>query len=274
MPVQFSRQCFACPSSKENGGRCCQDMIRVCLMCARRYLELNVPRMQRDVSRKCLMCDTRAELSTLNDEVAYHKDFLLMSLDTRADYPCFWSEDGCGFLGNQTQLERHIREDCDFRSIRCPGRSRMGACRKNCVAHKLAEHILMNCEFHADCPICKDRISINSLETHLEVAHDAIECVHCKMTILPKSDLNHHMEKMCPNKPLDCSICGDHGISRVVFGEHIHHHIVGCSQVMTQCTAQIRQVAQTIDDAIKLIRQLSSPSNSVNALDNHNNWHD
>jgi len=166
-PVQID--CFSCR---------CNDVRRVCLYCARRYLQLNTSSASRTSSLRCLTCPTTVDVSKLpsSGEGVYHRDFMLMSIDQRRDYTC---PHKCGSFsgGNQCELDRHCSGEA------CTGR--LMACRGGCGTWIPTNEEMAHMSICAHWKKC-DMLNCNhwfftpdSYETHLEEAHQHARCNHC-----------------------------------------------------------------------------------------------
>lgn len=162
VPVRF--RCFPC-SNKQNGTSSCNSVLRVCMTCARDYLQLNEPRNNRDRWKKCLVCDCETTPVTLNAQMAYEKDFLLMSLDPRKDLDCPY--DDCDFQGGQNELDRHLRDDCHHRLKYCHD------CRRFYVFQNYEKHMIF-CKGWQICGLCEMAVRNRNLTKHLRERHKAI----------------------------------------------------------------------------------------------------
>lgn len=194
VPVRFI--CFPCKHT--HGRPTCNSMIRVCLMCAREYLQLTKYRYERDNQRKCLTCPAKTVLYRLNATNAYEKDFLMMRNDSCADYSCFNSEKGCNFHGTQNQLDNHNQNDCEYRIVLCLH------CRLTYQFNEKEEHYLI-CEGKKTCDHCEKRIVKSDYLYHLKNDHNMTTCYYCDLSILV-SELSHHLEN-CLDRPYRCDEC-------------------------------------------------------------------
>lgn len=183
--------CFPCIS--EHGKPRCNSIQRLCITCARQFLELNKPRNERHPVVKCLTCPATCSPSRLNAVSAYEKDFLLMSIDERDDYECFHGT--CGFRGSQMNLNRHLMEECPRRHVYCI------ACRKSFRDDD--EDHKSRCELYTRCFFCRDFVKKDGYEAHLRESHLIKACKHCEKHVPCHSD----HEEACVEKKVRCPHC-------------------------------------------------------------------
>lgn len=195
--------CFHCAA--EHGKPKCNSIQRLCITCAREFLELNKPRNERRYAVKCLTCPAICYPSQLNAASAYEKDFLLMSIDERDDYECIHGS--CGFRGTQMDLNRHLMEECPRRHVFCL------ACRKS-FRDDDQEH-KSRCELYTGCFFCRGFVKKDMLEAHLHESHLIKTCKHCKKHV----PLHSEHEETCTERKVSCPHC--FGIMKMVeFEEH------------------------------------------------------
>lgn len=201
IPVSFT--CFPC-SQSEMGMPSCNSMTRVCLSCARRYLELDRPRRQRSDEKRCLFCRAVVNPRRLNALKSYTKDFLIMSMDPRTDYPCV--HPGCPFTGTQMELDHHVREDCPLRDCTCSG------CHAYIRFCDRDDHIRSGCPGYKKCRYCEERILIvprSSMDDHLVAHHQMERCSSCHMLVHTEyPGMQAHRSQYCPARILNCNLCG------------------------------------------------------------------
>lgn len=212
IPVRFI--CFDCPPSPAK--QTCNDTIRVCLTCARAYLELDKPKNERIPQRKCLICPTTTEPRLLNADSAYAKDFLLMSMDSKK-YPCVHSTDGCGFTGTQNDLDRHLRSECPYRILFCRGKN----CKKIILAKDKETHRRYDCAGYRLCGMCDEVFRVQQFQDHLRTAHQYKDCQFCSNCEHP-SKLQEH-EQQCPQRYGVCRFC-HHPIRFMDYPAHLEQH--------------------------------------------------
>eukprot|EP00734_Pompholyxophrys_sp_LG126_P000046 Pompholyxophrys_sp_v1_NODE_2_length_20472_cov_5.132586.p11 type:complete len:244 gc:universal NODE_2_length_20472_cov_5.132586:14041-14772(+) len=206
VPVEFT--CFPCSSNKNM--RNCNSVNRVCLHCARTYLQLNKPKKNRPSSVKCLFCDSTANPQTLNAETSYKKDYRMMVTDDKSDYTCVHDK-MCPFTGTQTELERHLQTSCMYRVCFC------NDCHVRYHAHQNHERV---CKARKMCFCCRKRVLHYELSEHFEKEHSLVKCDYCCRYY--KSSLLVDHQKECGCRPITCSICHDD-----VHHHHIHYHLEG-----------------------------------------------
>jgi hypothetical protein len=205
--------CFDC--NKDEEGRSCHDIARSCITCAREYFQLNKPVSEREHRKKCFFCDKTVNPQGLNASTAYVKDFLVMSMDQTVDHPCFHSSVGCPFTGRQEDLNRHLRNACNYRTITCEAR-----CGKYFMAKDLVHH-RAKCENYKICQVCNEHIPLNALSYHLRTAHRMVSCRWCS-ELFHTDGMSRHQED-CPSKPVRCQLC-PMTIVRPDYRLHLQHH--------------------------------------------------
>lgn len=204
VPVEFI--CFPC--STNNNMRNCHSVNRVCLHCARTYLQLNEPKKKRHTRVKCLFCDSTANPQTLNAETSYKKDYRMMVTDERKDYKCV-HDTTCSFSGTQTELERHLQMTCRYRVCFC----------NHCyVRYKAYVDHEMICKARRSCFCCRKRILHSEFSEHLNKEHSMTKCDYCQRY---HKLLDDH-KKICCCRPITCNICYE-----VVHHHNMHTHLEG-----------------------------------------------
>ena len=68
MPVQLN--CYPC-SKDSIDKKSCSSFIFLCIECADIYLELNIPKQKRSVTKKCLLCPNMINPQLLCSDTAY-----------------------------------------------------------------------------------------------------------------------------------------------------------------------------------------------------------
>jgi hypothetical protein len=200
------------------------DRIRVCLFCARSYLDLHKPRNERATSRGCLVCPAAVDPRGPDAATAYKKDFLLMSMDDGV-YPCFHDDEGCAFEGTRQALDRHIRDGCDYRFTACPEAS----CRRNLRAKDLDEHRRVACPAYKACSECHENIRKDDEDKHMRDAH----------------------EERCPDRLVRCRLC-DNIMPWKRFRQHLSDHVKGYERVIEEKEYR----ATMLDEEIRRFRGL------------------
>lgn len=232
VPVSFKQKCFPCPVQRGKPG--CHSTLRVCLLCARQYLELNKPFRQRKASLKCLLCPTVGnpqKLKGAND--AYIKDYMYMSIDLRSDYACFHSTSGCAFKGTQNELDRHIQNECQYR---------MTTCQCNALYRVVdAQEHFASCAFYHKCPVCATYVLWDGYHAHLSSAHQLVACRHVGCDkLMSLAAQESHMARECPYRSLRCDLCSN--LKRVCdYKDHLVAHIQQHQMRMVQLTGQLSE---------------------------------
>lgn len=237
--------CFPCKKSYDK--RSCNDIVRVCVSCAREYLQLNKPKSERTFKVKCLTCDSCVDPHYMNADRSYSKDFMLMSLDKKK-YRCFHSEKGCQFKGLQIELEKHNREECIYRITNCPSTY----CKYIGVACNMNMH-MERCRFSELCQHCNEYIDKEHINRHLFVIHALDKCVYCNKNI-PIYETTEHSEK-CEQRPISCPLCANHkNISKSIYVSHIKIHMDEECAKIEDLTFQIGLSSNNIQKALQLMK--------------------
>lgn len=208
VPVRFT--CFSC---KDQEGRSCNSVLRVCLFCAIGYLDLYTEQTLRAYERKCILCSQVCSPRSMNPHRAFEKDYLWMNLDPNV-YSCFYSTEGCSFQGTQNELDRHLTKECEFRYEYC----------EDCFQPfpvKQQEFHRSNCLARTKCPSCSDFILLTDLHSHLITEHDMMYCIDCK-DLIPIGSLDDH-QLSCPCKRIKCRHC-QRKIEQKRYWLHLRRH--------------------------------------------------
>lgn len=204
----------------------CNDTVIVCMPCAQQYLHMNqFPVHSRPDRVKCLICESTCNPRTLfRSADAFQKDFTYMRLDNTNNYPCFHEELGCKFTGTQSSLDRHLRHQCLYRTVKC-------ICGFYCKAVEMDHHILV-CSHHKSCTFClplQKRFSIDEISQHIIQEHGKVACTSCSEWI--DCDKRNIHEDQCPQKIIACEICNQF-CYQGYFEEHVLFHIRQGSDVL------------------------------------------
>lgn len=246
VPVSFKPKCFPCP--KQRGRPGCNSTLRVCVLCAREYLELNKPHRQRKTSVKCLVCPTIGnpqKLHGAND--AYVKDYMYMSIDLRADYSCFHSTHGCVFKGTQNELDRHIQTECPYRMTTC-------GCGSLYRVADAQEHF-KGCCYYFQCTVCSTYLPQDNYHTHLATVHQLVACRHIGCdTLLGPGHLESHMARECHYRSVRCTVCGE--LKRVCdYRDHLSAHIQQTQDTMQQLVGQMNEMHRFLTLSLEAYKQ-------------------
>jgi hypothetical protein len=229
------------PCEERPGEMKCNSIQRYCLLCARRYLELNRPRAERSAVIKCPLCPATMNPRRLNASLGYEKDFLFMTLDTRNDIRCPYEDKGCKFGGTQTELHRHIVSECPHRKVYCD------LCRMNYTASEEEDH-KSECMGRVYCDVCEERIPRIDIDNHLREEHQVARCRDCSGIIFYDEEENIHMAQ-CPMRPIQCAHCNESNPAV----EHRNHLI----SHMDRIQVHIQSLHQELSDRIRLLRRLT-----------------
>ena len=228
IPVKFTA--FKCP--QKIGSPNCHSITRVCLSCARDYLQLNTPRSQRDLRKKCLLCPSSVELKTLNAYNSYEKDFRMMAMDIKNDYECVHVSHGCHFQGTQNELDRHLQHECLFRYIFCD------CCRQSYIAHDKKKHI-ETCIGYTSCQYCYEILKKEYMDQHIYQKHMKCICYTC-LDHFDICVIDSHM-KICPEKYLKCEEC-QLNVKNKDIKSHYEKHIQTYQEKIMKCEKQILNI--------------------------------
>uniref|UniRef100_A0A6C0D120 TRAF-type domain-containing protein n=1 Tax=viral metagenome TaxID=1070528 RepID=A0A6C0D120_9ZZZZ len=214
VPVSFFQSVFGCKATP--GKRWCYSTVRTCLTCAREYLQLNKNFNQRIETRKCLLCTQTINPQQLQKScMIYAKDYMYMSMDDKI-YPCLHSE--CSFQGTQSDLDRHLQEECCYRSIKC-------VCHNFFRFNELEAH-QRQCQHYKHCEYCPSTqtvpILLKNYDAHLKRAHGLVVCPNlgCRsMLKLDTSEQQDHIQKECVYRVVGCNFC----TSSCMYKEYSNH---------------------------------------------------
>jgi hypothetical protein len=217
IPVSFLQPVFGCKVVP--GKQWCYSTIRVCLTCARQYLELNKNSNHRIASRKCLLCPQTVNPAQLRKgHTVYQKDYMYMSMDDKI-YPCLHSE--CSFQGTQNDLDHHLQHDCPYRSVKC-------VCHNFFLFDEIQNH-QRNCIHFTKCDYCPSTpntppILLKNYSCHLKRAHGLVLCpnVGCSC-ILKEEVVRDHCEKECYYRQVGCNFCPSSCMYKD-FSNHLLYH--------------------------------------------------
>lgn len=241
--------CFPCKTTP--GRPSCHSLTRVCLLCARRYLELDKPRNQRAYTKRCLTCTSTVRPSTLNASKAYEKEFLLMRFDGEKgnEYECSYVPDGCTYRGTQLQLDVHMGTECLFRTMSCE------FCKTYFVAHQQEQH-LHQCTYCTTCKECGKRVGITKVEQHLKEVHQLVPCEDCHQYV-KETDMERHRNELCEYRSLLCMLC----MTSVPFC-HWKLHLQSERLKLEKESSELAQRALMISRKMELLNRYTETSSS------------
>lgn len=238
--------CFPCGQDRTRPT--CYSMQRVCLTCARQYLQLDVPAERRNTSIKCLFCTETCCPRELYAEIAYEKDFFFMSLDSRSDYRCPLRGD-CLFVGTHQQLDVHVHTECSYRKIFCV----------HCMDYFMdcdREHKFA-CRGLEICRYCHVFFPTTEMEKHLSQIHHFKYCSFCK-DVISTEDTCH--ESSCPYRYVTCLYCQSK-MRYVMYPKHRQEEISETKKEMTR----LEEHTQRLKDIITIMESKEIMINSLDA---------
>jgi len=250
VPVQLI--CFPCASAgNETLQNECNEIVRVCLVCVRDYLQLDTAVNQRISFRKCLLCDRSVNPRHLgiHPDSIYRKDKMLMSMDNRNNISCSRVDDDCDFTGTQSELDRHLHDSCPGRTMTC-----RGGCGDSFKAMDEKAHMAA-CNFFSLCLRCTPSTEYmveEDLRKHMFQKHKEVRCHDCKMYV-PESRLMTH-RKECPKRVVECTICKKHNFF-VDMKKHISEHIRYQAQEINTATSHIQSQQTILKSALELFEK-------------------
>lgn len=239
IPVRF--KCFPCPN--DPGKPNCSSVIRVCLSCAREYLQLNKPRSHRVEERKCLLCPAVCAPRRLNATLAYEKDFLIMTMDTNT-YSCFHSEQGCDFTGRQNELDRHIQHECPHRTIFCT------YCNTFYMARDMDTH-KRECSGWFLCHYCQQYVQVEKMDAHYR-EHHVERCNQCG-EFVSSGDLQQHKHTRCLFRNVECTLCNTR-MYACLLRDHLHKHLSDARQRIARATRTIAHETETMEQVLYMLK--------------------
>lgn len=236
VPVELI--CFPCSKPKKTNHQIhCHSVTRVCMTCARTYLELNKNAYERSTTKKCLFCHTTVNPCVLNAEKAYRKDYRMMAMDPRSDYKCIQCD---VIVGNQNDIDRHLRNECPNRTKFC---RLCGVLYKACFEF---DHIA-SCPGMTGCSLCEWYGDKSKLEAHLRVCHDKYYCHNCK-DMVKTSIWNEHVQNQCPMRWMHCQFCSV--TAQLPFYKmHMHSHIKEWTEKISTCVQELSKLEKTTMDS-------------------------
>lgn len=237
VPVRFT--CFPCKNEPNHPS--CNSITRVCLICAREYLQLNKKRSERIFYRKCLTCPAIVKCSTLSALNSYEKDYFMMSHDSKDDYHCFYEHEGCCFVGAQNNLDHHIQTECSFRVISCR------YCRVYYQAKNEETHIL-KCKERFQCLYCFEHVPLQEEKEHFLECHQQKKCPYCCRYTSSASFDQHLVD--CPERPRECPSCHEK-VSKYQMYDHLVEHILSYEKSIRNYTNSINILSTQISLLIR-----------------------
>lgn len=217
---------------QEPGGPTCNSVKRYCLVCVRNFLFLNqFPPESRPNTVKCPICRTsKCNPRVLNAKTAYDKDYMLMSLMTRQDYPCPRTDQGCEFKGSQNDVDRHLKDSCQFRITKCDCSAMIRPC-------DIPEH-MKQCPLYTPCEVCQELHPRIKMGSHLHDVHNKVKCARC-FQLVDNDKTDHHAQEICPERCVTCEVCLD-DIPHKTMRDHLMYHTAKASQDIQTLVQQLQ----------------------------------
>jgi len=166
-------------------GQKCGSLSVVCLLCAVRFMKLDVPPEKRAITApRCPLCRSGKKFF-MYPEDAYQVDFLYMSMDTQIlSCPLCPS-----FTGTQTDVYRHLRRDCPGWKIMCTE----DGCRQFYPRGEQETHQNTTCKGFTTCKMCSSRVRHDHYLRHVVVHHpdSFLTCVSCTERVRARESVDH-----------------------------------------------------------------------------------
>jgi len=251
LPVKLRSNLFRC--KRHPGKPSCHDVTRLCLFCARKYLHMDKPMEERPETIKCLTCPKQVDPRRIRrPDFAYERDWMLMAMDTQKDHKCFYSPDGCSFVGDQSQLLRHIQTQCSYRLTGCK-------CGKIYPLHRMREHV-HNCSLYRRCYFCNETeevfIQIDQVVHHVENVHHMKYCFNngCTLTV-PIHEYKNHCEQQCIFRIVQCAIC-DQSFMFHSLKTHMYDHLQNYNLDLQNKITEMRSIELDIHNTIGILSDI------------------
>eukprot|EP00456_Euglypha_rotunda_P025063 TRINITY_DN20357_c0_g1_i3.p1 TRINITY_DN20357_c0_g1~~TRINITY_DN20357_c0_g1_i3.p1 ORF type:complete len:240 (+),score=18.39 TRINITY_DN20357_c0_g1_i3:105-824(+) len=116
---------------------------------------------------------------------------------------CALQEDGCGWVGQFSDMEAHSAKKCEYAQVNCEHKG----CEEKARRKDIAEHETKLCGFRPfECPDCKEKLILKQAEEHKPVCTAApVQCSNdCKTLGLLRSTIENHLAKECLARPVPC----------------------------------------------------------------------
>ena len=196
LPVNFT--CFGQCSVGAQGRGCSYKC--VCLLCARKYLQLDKAPAERDAVVKCLICRNTTVFPSQLNASAYRKNWDVMDVldSTGADADCPL----CSYkLTTQSALDRHLNRDCQ-----------MAVCK---------------CEYSG----CDVRVERRLLQDHQDsCSHGFTECYDCEQDVRI-AKMSQHRRHECSHRIVKCPIIDPlHSCCRRMLAYELAVHLEECEE--------------------------------------------
>lgn len=243
IPVRFT--CFPCPKTNQPS---CNSMIRVCIQCAKEYLQLNKAVAKRTATRKCLVCPSTIQCKDIRLLGSFEKDYLVMRFDKDDDYACFHEDKGCGFKGTQVALDHHLQQECQFREVSCKH------CKKIYFFPNEEKH-KARCAAQTRCKYCSEFVPIRELEDHVLTVHGLTRCKDCSIYV-PTHSIKDHANK-CPFHKEQCPHCKGKVLAQE-FQSHLSRHIKELQVEIERYTKAVDNRVASMDVLSKKLTDFSS----------------
>lgn len=241
IPVRF--RCFPCVPNLS--GPSCHSIRRVCLLCARTYLELNKEASNRSTRKKCPTCPSVTNCRRLNASNAYEKDYRMMAEDPRTDYACFHKDKGCAFVGNQMDLDKHMKT-CDHRTVSCRD------CHDMFPMTFEKQHE-QTCPHRFSCRICEERIRVVDATSHFMNAHQSTLCVCDEFVSLDR--IAFHRSRECPRRRIRCEECG-HEVYAMNRKTHLTVHLTSAVKAVQEAQALVNRQVEKVKRLGELLERV------------------
>lgn len=171
----------------------CNTFHRVCFYCGINFLQLNRNNYDRDITKKCLICNETCNPFSLSIDNSLKIDFLQLKQDNN-EYNCQF----CGDYKNSSlKLLYHIKNECSHFIFKC-------ICGTLTKKNELNLH-LASCSHYIYCLSCDNYILKTEYEEHQNSIHYQFKCSYCSNYF---SNLINHFSG-CLFKPINCNFCND-----------------------------------------------------------------
>lgn len=189
LPVQMI--CFSCHSDTDIH---CNTFCRICLRCAKKFLQLDLSWTEREFYKKCFFCAGTVVIYNLMEKDAFQFDYTWMQLDNDSLHNCpFCHQPNFSHIG----LLRHLKI-CDQYTVTCECGITLE--RKDFLFH------YAGCPYYEFCSSCSRYLIKTEMDKHQLDLHFNIKCFMCKQYY--QSDMmENHLKSYCSHRLLRCHLC-------------------------------------------------------------------
>ena len=174
--------------------------------------------------RDCYLKSSSIKRNININNINKQYSLFLKSLIVKKKVKCLNYNLGCNFIGELSNLEEHLNEQCLYQKIKCSNKE----CNEILKRKELNYH-LINCKFSNNiikikCNNCNKEFNFENISEHYNSCSESmIECDIGCGKIIKRKELEEHKTNICPKKLIKCKYWNK-GCKKLIERKNIGDH--------------------------------------------------